>query len=87
MHACATGKERDCPFPIDRTIPKSLPKSENSAMESFGENLIRHRCVLLYYFMREVIMICGWDPDHTTTKEMVTLNLIFECLKCNSPFG
>jgi hypothetical protein len=52
-------------------------------MESFGENLIRHRA---YYFMREVIMICGLDPDHTTAKEMDTLDPIFECLKCNSPF-
>jgi len=39
-----------------------------------------------HHFMREVVTMCGLDPDITTAKDMDTLNPIFECLKCNSAF-
>ncbi|KIM35308.1 hypothetical protein M413DRAFT_14608 [Hebeloma cylindrosporum] len=40
-----------------------------------------------YHLTRELVTMCGLDPDNTTAKEMDTLNPIFECLHCSNPQG
>ncbi|KIM35317.1 hypothetical protein M413DRAFT_32575 [Hebeloma cylindrosporum] len=81
MHACARscriGSEMEEPF---RTLGRHLgilPWNHLNKISFYTH---------AYRFMREVITMCGLDPEKTTAKEMDALNPIFECLHCSSPF-
>ena len=80
IHACARewSSQTECPEPLE-TLRENLKKLPWNTSNDISFSSRAHRT------MRDIVALCGLDPDTTTAKEMNDIDPIFECVTCNSP--
>ena len=80
IHFCAGewSSQTECPEPLE-TLRENLKKLPWNTSNNISFNSRAHRT------MRDIVALCGFDPDTTTAQEMNVIDPIFECVTCNSP--